>query len=263
MPILLAAVAGLGLAVGSFLNVVIYRLPRRLSLVRPPSQCPTCHRPIRNRHNVPVFGWLLLRGRCADCSTPISARYPLVELATGSLFVIITLRLAHLHRLPALPAFLWFTAIGISLTLIDIDVHRLPNAIVLPSYPILGALLCIAGFVQHDYSALSRAAVCGAALFALYVALRLAYPQGMGFGDVKLAGVVGMMLGYLSYSAALVGGFGAFLIGGVAGAAVIASRRGSRKSQLPFGPFMLIAALLATLAGAPLADLYTRLLLSS
>ena len=133
-------VALLGLAIGSFLNVVIYRVPRGESLISPASQCPSCGAAIRARHNVPLFGWLVLRGRCADCRTPISFRYPLVELACALLFVAVTLRFDHLGLLSALPAYLYFGAIGIALALIDLDVQRLPNSIVLPSYPVIAAL---------------------------------------------------------------------------------------------------------------------------
>ncbi|MGX7680782.1 prepilin peptidase [Jatrophihabitans sp. DSM 45814] len=140
MPVLLAAAALLGLAIGSFLNVVIHRVPVAASLSSPPSHCPSCDHSIRTRHNVPVLGWLVLRGRCADCSVPISVRYPLVELGCGALFICVTVRLAALHQLAALPAFLYFTAAAIALALIDIDWHRLPNTIVLPSYPILALL---------------------------------------------------------------------------------------------------------------------------
>ena len=128
MPVLIAAVALLGLAIGSFLNVVICRVPLELSLSRPASRCPACEQPIRRRHNVPVFGWLILRGRCADCRAPISMRYPLVELACAALFIAVTWQLARLQLIPALPAYLIFVAAGLALSMIDLDVHRLPNA---------------------------------------------------------------------------------------------------------------------------------------
>jgi leader peptidase (prepilin peptidase)/N-methyltransferase len=259
MPILIAAVALLGLAIGSFLNVVIYRVPVGESLLHPSSHCPDCDHPIRNRHNVPVLGWLLLRGRCADCAVPISPRYPLVELGTGVAFVGVTLRLAALHQLATLPAFLYFTAIGIALALIDLDCHRLPNAIVLPSYPVLALLLSAAALAQGDWSALLRAAIAGAVLYALYFVLAFSYPAGMGFGDVKLAGLIGGVLGYLSYSTMLVGAFSAFLLGGIAGAVVILSGRGSRKTALPFGPFMIAGAFIALFIAAPVIDSYRRL----
>lgn len=263
MPVLIVAVTLLGLAIGSFLNVVVQRVPLEQSLSRPPSQCPNCHGPIRKRHNVPVLGWLALRGRCADCAARISLRYPLVELGTAALFVAVTWQVDRLHLLPALPAYLGFAAIGISLSLIDLDVKRLPNSIVLPSYPVLALLLTIAAVTLDDPASLVRAGICGLALFGFYFILAFSYPAGMGFGDVKLAGLVGGMLGFLSYQALLVGAFAAFLTGGIVGVLVIALRLGSRKSSIPFGPFMILGALLAVFSTAPIADFYTRLVLST
>lgn len=263
MPVLFAAVALLGLAIGSFLNVVIYRVPAELSLSSPPSRCPACEHPIRKRHNIPVLGWLILRGRCADCATPISARYPLVELLTAALFVAVSWQLVRLHLLPALPAYLLFTAIAIALAVIDIDLHRLPSAIVLPAYPVLALALILAAVVADDPASLVRAAVGGMALFLFYFLMNFAYPKGMGYGDVRLSGVVGSMLGYLSYSALLVGAFASFLIGGVFGILVIAAGRGSRKSHVPFGPFMLLGVLVAILASSQIASAYRSLALGS
>src|SRR6476659_5828930 len=148
MAPLIFVIAILGLLVGSFLNVVIHRVPANESLSRPPSHCPACGHRIRNRHNIPVVGWLVLRGRCADCGVGISARYPLVELLTAVLFVAVTLRIIELDQLAALPAVLYFTAMGISLAVIDLDVGRLPNAIVYPSYVVLAFLLAIAALAQ-------------------------------------------------------------------------------------------------------------------
>lgn len=259
MWFLLVVAAVLGLTIGSFLNVVIYRVPNGKSLVSPSSHCPHCQTPIRNRHNVPVLGWLVLRGRCADCRAAISPRYPLVEFFTSVAFVLVTWRLHSSDRLPGLPAWLYFTAIAIALAAIDIDCHRLPNAIVLPSYPVLALLLAVPALWQRDYAPLLRAAVGCAVLFGGYFALALAYPKGMGFGDVKLAGLIGAMLGWLGYSALLVGAFTAFLLGGLAGVVVIASRRGNGKTPLPFGPFMLTAAGLALCLAHPIVDGYTRM----
>jgi leader peptidase (prepilin peptidase)/N-methyltransferase len=256
MPILIAAVALLGLAIGSFLNVVIYRLPVGKSLVRPPSQCPTCAQPIRTRHNIPVVGWLALRGKCAHCRTAISLRYPLVELGCALLFVAMTLRIAQLHVLPALPAYLYFAAIGIALSMIDIDTHRLPNAIVLPSLAVVLVLLSGAAAWNRDWTALERTIIGAAALFSLYLIMAFAYPAGMGFGDVKLSATLGALLGFLSWSTLAVGTFAGFLLGGIAGVAVIISRRGTGKTALPFGPFMIAGALLAIFAGAPITRFY-------
>src|SRR5580698_9168633 len=131
LGLLIGLCAVLGLAVGSFLNVVIYRVPRGESIVRPRSSCPSCGAPIRERDNIPVVSWLVLRGRCRDCQAPISARYPLVEFSTGVLF---GLTAWHFGADWALPAYLYLAAIGVALAMIDLDVHRLPNKIVLPSY---------------------------------------------------------------------------------------------------------------------------------
>lgn len=257
MLVLLGALVGLlGLAIGSFLNVVIYRLPRGESLSRPPSHCPACGAPIRPRHNVPVLGWLVLRGRCADCSAPISVRYPLVELVTALLFVGLAVRLDRLHLLAALPAYLYFAAIGVALSLIDLDLRRLPNRIVLPSYPVLALLLAGATIADGDGWRLVRALLAAGALFAFFFALAFAYPAGMGFGDVKLAGLLGLVLGYLSWSAVLVGAFAGFLLGAVIGLAVLASGRGNRKTALPFGPFLIVGTLIAVFAGSAIAGWY-------
>jgi leader peptidase (prepilin peptidase)/N-methyltransferase len=261
MPVLITTVAVLGLAIGSFLNVVIYRLPQEKSLSTPASQCPVCEHPIRKRHNIPVLGWLVLRGRCHDCASSINVRYPLVEFVTGVLFVAITVRMAQLHLLAALPAFLFFASIAVALTLIDIDVHRLPNGIVLPSFPVLALSLTIASVVRDDPASVVRSAICGMALFAFYLVLAFAYPAGMGFGDVKLAGVIGGVLGYLSYQALLVGAAAAFVIGGAAGVLVILTRRGTGKTAIPFGPFMICGALLAIFASTPIAEGYLRVVL--
>ncbi|WP_448629394.1 prepilin peptidase [Cellulomonas soli] len=133
----------LGLAVGSFLNVVIWRVPQGMSVVRPPSACPRCEHPIRGRDNVPVLSWLLLRGRCRDCRAPISIRYPLVETATGILFVASGLFAGPTWVLPAL---LYLVSITVALVLIDIDTRRLPDTIVLPSYLVTLALLSLASW---------------------------------------------------------------------------------------------------------------------
>ncbi|MDP9093446.1 MAG: prepilin peptidase [Actinomycetota bacterium] len=252
-----AVLAGiLGLAIGSFLNVAIYRVPAGESVVRPPSRCPSCASPIRNRHNIAVIGWMTLRGRCADCHAPISARYPLIEAATAALFVTITVRMHNLGMLAALPAYLYLAAAGLTLAMIDIDHKRLPNAIVLPSYLVVGLLLTTASLATHHWWALGRAAIGGAALFGFYFAIMFAYPAGMGFGDVKLAGVLGGVLAYVSFSTLVVGAFGGFLLGSIGGLAVLASGRGDRKTAIPFGPFMISAAVLAILFGFALEDLY-------
>ena len=258
---LIIPVAVLGLVIGSFLNVVIHRVPAAESLTRPGSHCPECGHRIRNRHNIPLLGWLILRGRCADCGVRISARYPLVEGLTATMFVAVAFRFARLDQLPALPAFLYFTAMGISLTMIDLDIGRLPNAIVYPSYLLLAALLTAAALVQHDPAALLRAAVGAVALFLFYFAAAWLYPGGMGFGDVKLAGIVGGVLAFVSYPALAVGAFAAFFLGSVIGLVRIASRRSTVRSSMPFGPFMIAGALLAIFVGQAVGNFYSQVAL--
>jgi leader peptidase (prepilin peptidase)/N-methyltransferase len=257
-PMLLSIAGLLGLAVGSFLNVVIHRVPRDESLVRPGSHCPRCGSGVRNRHNVPVLGWLLLRGRCADCAAPISIRYPLVEAGTAALFVAVA---AKFGLSPALPAYLYLAAIAVALALIDLDVMRLPNAIVLPSYLVAGVLLGPAALLGDDLAAIVRGVLAAAALWAFYQLLALF--GGMGGGDVKLAPLLGLYLGWLGWSAVAVGAFAAFLLGGLVGVALMATKLANRKSRIPFGPYMLAGAFLAVFAAAPIAEWYSSLLIPS
>lgn len=255
-PVLAVLCAVLGLLIGSFLNVVIHRVPRGESVVRPPSACPACGRQIRPRDNVPVLSWILLRGRCRDCGEPISARYPLVEAGTAALFVVMTLRFGEDW---ALPAYLYLAAVGIALALIDLDCKRLPDALTLPSYPVAAVLLGAAMLLGSDSGDLLTALLGGLAMFALYFALAFAYPAGMGFGDVKLAGVLGMYLGWLGWGAWAVGTFLGFMLGGVFGIGLILVKKGGRKTAVPFGPFMLLGVLIAVLVGPELASGYAEL----
>lgn len=253
MLYLVLGCALLGLLIGSFLNVVIWRVPRGESLVSPPSHCPACGHDVRPRDNVPVLSWLLLRGRCRDCRAEISVRYPLVEAGTAAVLAILAARIGAEWELPA---FLYLGAIGVALALIDLDVKRLPNSIVLPSYGVALVMLAGAALIEGDLSPLIRAALGMAALFGFYFLLAFIYPAGMGFGDVKLAGVLGIFLGWLGWTEVVAGGFLGFLFGGVVGGALMAVRRAGRKSQIPFGPFMLAGAFVAILWGDALADLY-------
>lgn len=254
---MLAPLCGLfGLLIGSFLNVVIHRVPRGESVVSPPSACPSCKTAIRPRDNTPVAGWLLLKGKCRDCQAPISPRYPLVEAATAALFVVMALRFG---LDPVLPAYLYLAAVGLALALIDLDCKRLPDALTLPSYPVAAALLGAAALAGSDSGSFVKALLGGAAMFAVYFALCFAYPAGMGFGDVKLAGVLGLYTGWLGWGAWAVGLFLGFFLGGLFGIALIAVKRGGRKTAVPFGPFMLLGALSAILVGPELASGYADL----
>ncbi len=252
MTVALAVLCGvLGLAVGSFLNVVIHRVPLGHSLVSPPSHCPGCDAHIRPRDNVPVLGWLLLRGRCRDCGAPISARYPLVEGLTAALFVVVSVSIgAHAE----LPAFLYLAGVGVALAAIDLDTKRLPNALTLPSYAVGLVLLGAAALVQGELPPFVRAVEGMAALYAFYFVLCYGTAgKGMGFGDVKLAGVLGLYLGWLGWSQLLVGSFAAFALGAVVSIGLVLGAGAGRKTRVPFGPFLVAGALLAVVAGAPIA----------
>ena len=253
MSLLVGLSALVGLLIGSFLNVVVWRVPRGESVVSPPSACPSCDTAIRPRDNVPVAGWLLLKGKCRDCDTAISPRYPLVELTTGVLFAVMALRFG---LDPVLPAYLYLAAVGLALALIDLDCKRLPDALTLPSYPVAAVLLGVAALFGSDSGSFVRALLGGAAMYAVYFALCFAYPAGMGFGDVKLAGVLGMYTAWLGWGAWAVGLFLGFFLGGLFGVALILLKKGGRKTAVPFGPFMLLGVLLAVLVGEPLVQSY-------
>lgn len=174
-----------------------------------------------------------------------SRRPRLVALGTGVAFVAVALRLEQLGLRGVVPAFLYFTATGIALALIDLDVRRLPNAIVLPSYPVLAVALTGSAWWRQDWWPLARAGAGAAALLVFFGALYLIHPAGMGLGDVKLSGLIGGALGYLSWNALVLGAFAGFLLSAILGVAVMATGRGTRKTALPFGPFMVAGALLA------------------
>lgn len=277
LPWFIAAVGVFGLLIGSFLNVVIWRVPRGESLL-PGSRCPRCDEPIRPWHNVPVISWLALRGRCAHCRARIRVRYPLVELGTGVAYALLGWWYASNFGLPgigaggagdaplatiawwlALAAYLWFAAAGIALTLIDLELQRLPDAIVLPSLAVVGVLLALAHALNGDWWGVVSVIGGAAALFAFYLVIVLVYPAGMGGGDVKLAPVIGAALGFIGWGAVLVGAFAGFVIGALIGLTTMAVKRVGRKHAIPFGPSMLIGGWIGIVWGEQLLGAYLRL----
>jgi leader peptidase (prepilin peptidase)/N-methyltransferase len=242
-----AFAAPLGLLIGSFLNVVAYRLPRGESLVKPRSRCTSCGEEVRPYDNVPVLSWLVLRGRCRHCDAKISARYPAVELVTALVFAAV----AVVNGLNAeLVLTLPFAAMLIAVASIDLEHRIVPNKILLP----LAVWAIGAGaFVHLDQ--LPEMLIAGAGAFTALLLAALAYPGGMGMGDVKLAGVMGLYLGASVIPALLA----AFLLGSIVGIAIVA-RHGAaaRKKGVPFAPFMALGGLIGLLAGPELIDLYTR-----
>lgn len=258
--VLVAIAAVFGALIGSFLNVVIWRVPRGMSIVRPSSACPQCGHEIAWYDNIPISSYIVLGGRCRQCRARISPRYPLIEALTAALFALVVWG-AYLGAHPAVlvPLLLFWAAIAIALTFIDLDHHRLPNALVYPSYIITAVLLVVASIVLADYARLLTALIGAVALGGFYFALAVARPGGMGLGDVKLAGALGMLLGWLGWAQLIVGGFSAFVLGGIVGVALMIGRRASRKTALPFGPFMLLGAAVGVTFGAPLAESYLSL----
>jgi leader peptidase (prepilin peptidase)/N-methyltransferase len=244
MPFALAAV--FGAVIGSFLNVVAYRLPRGESLVTPGSHCPNCETPIKPYDNIPVFGWLLLRGHCRNCDERISSRYPLVEALTAVLVVAVVL-VKHSAVDIALGITLVVTLVPIAL--IDLDLRIIPNKITLPA-----AVLAVAIGLALDPAGVPEQLIAGAAAAGFLLVFVLAYPRGMGMGDVKLAGVLGLFLGRSVVIAILV----AVLVGTIVGGIVMArvGVKQGRKTAVPFGPFLAIGGVVALLAGTSLLGAY-------
>jgi leader peptidase (prepilin peptidase)/N-methyltransferase len=245
-----AAVTVLGALIGSFLNVVSYRLPRGQSLVRPASRCPSCQHPVRPWHNVPVVGWVLLRGRCHDCRAPIPARYPLVEAATAALYAAVIVRFgfdADLWLPLALVTFL------VPIALIDAEHRIIPNTLTAAA---AAAALTIAAIT--DPGSLPERLIAAGAAGGAFLAVALVAPGGMGMGDVKLVAVLGLYLGTGVVPALFI----ALIAGCLAGLGVMA-RQGvarGRHTAIPFGPFLALGGLVAVFAADPLIDLYWHVL---
>lgn len=257
---MLAIPAGvLGLLIGSFLNVVVHRVPAGRSVVRPRSACPACAAPIRSRDTVPVVSWLLLGGRCRDCAAAVPLRYPAVEAVTGVLFAALAVTYG---RSGALPALLWVAAAGVALFVIDLDCHRLPDAIVLPSYPVVAALLVAGGAVTGDLPV--RRAVLSAGLWlGVYGALwSVTLGRGMGLGDVKLAGLLGLALGWVGWGPSVLGLFAGFAAGAAVGAGLLVSGRVTRGEPIAHGPFLLLGAAAGLFVGPAVWHAWTQLLTS-
>jgi leader peptidase (prepilin peptidase)/N-methyltransferase len=246
----------LGLLIGSFLNVVIHRVPAGLSLVSPGSACPSCGRPVRAYDNVPVVSWLVLRGRCRDCAEPIAARYPLVELATGLLFAVVAWRFGST---PYAAAALVVTAAGVALFMIDLDHRRLPFAIT--GATAVGAVIALGiDVARHGAGPIPVALAAAAVWLAVYGGIWLVTSgRGMGLGDVALAPVLGLVLGWLGWGPALVGLGAGFVVGAVVGVALMVAGAARAGSKVPHGPFLLTGAAIGMLAGEPLASAYLSL----
>lgn len=255
-PIAIALV--LGLAFGSFMTVAIDRVPAGESLVRPRSRCPSCGAPIRAADNIPVISWLMLRGRCRACGARIPLVYPLTELASGGLFVAIALVYEDPWRAVLLAP---FAGLMVAISVIDVRHRRIPNRLIYPAFVIAAAVIIVGDLAGGGLDALD-ALDAGIGLVAYGLGLMiiaLISPKGMGMGDVKLAGLIGMVLGSIGLDLVAVAAGMGILLGGAGAIVALLAGRG-RKSAIPFGPFLAAGAVIATFVGHPIADAYLNLL---
>ena len=239
----------MGTAVGSFLNVCIYRLPLNLSLVWPASRCPACGARVKPYDNVPIASYLWLRGRCRSCKAPISIKYPLIEITTGVLFLGAYL----LFDSPVLFQRLIFACAMIVLFVIDLEHRILPDVITLPGI-VLGFVLSL--FMPPGWmDSLIGIIVGGGSLWLMgELYFRIRHEEGMGFGDVKMLAMIGAFLGWKLMLLTLV--LSSF-VGSIVGVAMIASNRGDMKYALPFGTFLAIGAMVASTVGDRIIAWYT------
>lgn len=254
--LLIISIGLIGAMVGSFLNVVIYRVPRGESIVLPASHCPACDAPIKPYDNIPVISYLMLRGKCRSCGVRISWRYPAVELLMGLLWALAASRFG---LSVSLPAALYFISVLVAITFIDIDHQIIPNKIVFPSIAVGLVLLAFQGMGPLFAGSLVKGILplaTGATGFliggGLLLLVALAYPNGMGGGDVKLAAFMGVILNFY----VLIALFGAFLLGAIGGVLLIASGLKSRKDHVPFGPFLAVGGVIALFWGPELWHMY-------
>lgn len=253
----------LGLALGSFFNVVIYRLPRKESLLNPSSHCPFCHSPIKWYDNIPLISFILLKRKCRSCGAPISWCYPFVELATGLIFLFSFLKYG---LQPLLLTSLLFLAVLLLVAFIDLEALLIPNRLILPAIGLSLVFWIISSLTSYKFLPLLKvnwASAIGGALLGGAILLVVAWlspfvfgREGMGGGDVKLAFFIGFYLGYY----VLVAFFLAFLLGSIFGLLLIVSKGWQPHREIPFGPFLSLGAFLTLLVGQPLAHWYLSFL---
>ena len=251
--------AFLGLAIGSFVNVVAYRIPEGKSVVRPRSACPQCGHEIGGWDNIPVISWLLLRGKCRHCGERVSLRYPIVEAATAGLFIATVVAIGP-HWV--VPAYWWFIGVTVTLTLTDIDHKLIPNRILFPG-TVAGAALLLAGsLADRDLDMFGWGLVGAVGYFVGLLVVALVARGGFGYGDVKLAFLLGLFTAYQRPGFVLAAAFLAFLGGGVISILLLVFRIRGRKDAIPFGPYLVLGAYLV-LAFGPDPELVSAVGLSS
>ncbi len=253
---LIAGCALFGLIVGSFLNVVIYRVPRKESIVTPRSHCPSCNALIKEYDNIPVFSWLVLKGKCRHCGEAISPRYLFVELATAALFAGLAARLGYNWELSA---FLVLFAGLLALACIDLELLLLPRSVVYPVLLLVAGLLIVAAAVSGDWHRLLVAAICSVAWYVLFFLINLISPRILGFGDVRLALLLGLGLGWFGWRFVVIGFFAANVIGAVIGLTLIATKRMSHDQPIPYAVFLALGTAFAVFAGPEIAPLFSNI----
>lgn len=265
--------AALGLAFGSFSNVLIHRVGLSRGNLLEKSACTTCGAPIAGHDNIPVFSWLLLKGRCRSCNSTISWRYPVVELAVAALFVLFANYPAQLEDLPSPAEFSaaamvtlalwWLSVVGIALAVIDFRTMRLPSSIIYPTY--LGAvgLLGASSLILNNFEALYRALAGMAIWLVVFSFLVILVPKGMGLGDLKLSGLLGLFLGWFGWGALCVGFVAAFLFGAVFGLSQRRNFENKRQAVIAFGPWMMIGGLFGIIFGNAIWNAYISFLMQA
>jgi leader peptidase (prepilin peptidase)/N-methyltransferase len=247
-----------GLVIGSFLNVVIYRVPMGAGL-NGRSHCPKCDNQIRWYDNIPVVSWLVLRAKCRDCSSSISIRYPAIEALTGLSWLGITLFFWESAPL-LIPLLLLVSAASIALFFIDLDTLTLPNVITYPLFIVSATYLTGLAFATKSWESLASAGLGALIYFGFFFLMWfLTGGRGLGFGDVKLAPTLGALIGWFSAPAALVGIAGAFIIGGLPAGIAMATGIIKKGTQIPFGPMLLVGAWVGVLFGENILSAYMQL----
>jgi leader peptidase (prepilin peptidase) / N-methyltransferase len=249
----IAVAVPLGLAFGSFLTVVTHRVPKGESLVAPRSRCPECGTRLRNADNIPVVSWLLLRGRCRSCGARISPMYPLTEIATAGLFAAAALTFDRVWVSVMIAPFL---GLMVALAIIDLRHRIIPNRVVYPSLLAFAAYIVIVGLAGGGIDVI-RAALGMLAYGGVLLLVAIVSPKGMGMGDVKLAALIGLVLGSVGLRYVTVAAGAGVLLGGV-GAIVALIAGASRKNAIPFGPFLAAGALVATFLAPQISSVYLR-----
>ena len=252
LPLIVAAV--LGLAAGSFANVAIYRVPDGRSVVSPPSACPKCGARVRPYDNIPVVSWLLLRGRCRDCKAPISVRYPAVEALMALLFAGVWWRFGATWTAASEAALAFGLVV---LGFIDFDHMVLPRRVVYADLAVVMALALTGSATNGDWRRAGVAALCAVVPWVLFFAINYFAPHALGFGDVRLALLIGFGLGWLGPAYAFLGFLAASLLGSVVGLTLVATGKAGRRTAVPFGAFLAAGTVLSMLAGQPLVHWYT------